>query len=161
MTEQLQKLPASLPVSHGRDIFMSQSHFSPTGKNNKIHGLLWRPSVWSGEGTHRRRKTGDFLRDGAAAAARKSCVLDGPPKKKKNRAGNTKPPSPGVGGGGGGCLHELCVLELPCEGALLDLDNCLQRSLDTSRQMPLPIKHSVVCSFTPQQLLSNSEKRGK
>lgn len=101
---------------------------------------------------------GDFLHDGAAAAARKSCVSDGRPQTSRE---HKSPPSPGVGGGGGGCLHELWVLELPCEGALLDLDNCLQRSLDTCRQMPLPIKHSVVCSFTPQQLLSNSEKRSK
>lgn len=36
-----------------------------------------------------------------------------------------------------------------CEGALLDLDDCLQRSLDAYRQTPLPIKHSAASSFTP------------
>lgn len=68
--------------------------------------------------------------------------------------GEDKSPEPSKGGA-------WRISELPSEGALLDLDNCLQRSLDTSRQMPLPIKHSVACSFTPQQLLSNCEKRSK
>lgn len=61
----------------------------------------------------------------------------------------------------GGFAWAQCISELPSEGSLLDLDNCLQRSLDTFRQMPLPIKHSVARSFTPQQLLSESEKRSK
>lgn len=70
--------------------------------------------------------------------------------------GKTKGPSPEGGS------HELWRISgLPSEGALLDLDDCLQRSLDTSTQMPLPIKHSVARSFTPQQLLSDSEKRSK
>lgn len=36
-----------------------------------------------------------------------------------------------------------------CEGALLDLDDCLHRSLDAPGQTPLPIKHSAARSFTP------------
>lgn len=76
-----------------RHIYEPEYRFSPTGKNNTIHGLLWRPSVWSRGGTHRRKNMGDFLHDGAAAAARKSCVLDARPKP----AGNTKAPEPGCG----------------------------------------------------------------
>lgn len=72
------------------------------------------------------------------------------------KTGKTKAQSPG-----GGFAWAWRIIGLPSEGALLDLDNCLQRSLDTSTQMPLPIKHSVACSFTPQQLLSNSQNRSK
>lgn len=62
----------------------------------------------------------------------------------------------------GGVAWAERISGLPTEGALLYLDNCLQRSLDTSTQMPLPIKHSVACSFSPQQLLSDKgEKRNK
>lgn len=72
----------------------------------------------------RRKSTGDFLRDGAAATARWGFVLDSHPKKTKREHKSLKP--------GRGALHELGILEVPCEAALLDLDNCLQRSLDTS-----------------------------
>lgn len=63
----------------------------------------------------------------------------------KNRGGDKSPSA------GGRWREEegWRISELPGVGALLDLDNCLQRSLDTSRQMPLPIKHSVARSFTP------------
>lgn len=92
----------------------------------------------------RRQNTGDFLQDGAVAAARRACVLDAHPE--KQGGGGDKSPSPG-----GRWREEegWRISELPGVGALLDLDNCLQRSLDTSRQMPLPIKHSVARSFTP------------
>lgn len=72
----------------------------------------------------------------------------------KNLTGEDK------GSGPQGVLHGFSVLaKLPGEGALLDLDNCLRRSLDTFRQTPLPIKHSAARSFTPQQLLSESRKK--
>lgn len=54
---------------------------------------------------------------------------------------------------GGGCLHGSS-----CEGVLLDLDNCLQKSLDASRQTPLPFKHSGASSFTPAAAVRQRKK---
>lgn len=157
-TEQLQKLPASVPVSHARDIFMSRSIVShPLAKTTQFT-VCYGDHLCGAEKEHTGGKIWgiSFMTELRLQRGKAACWT-----LVQHQPGTQKPPSLGVGGGGGGCLLELWVLELPCEGALLDLDNCLQRSLDTSRQMPLPIKHSVVCSFTPQQLLSNSEKRSK
>lgn len=45
-----------------------------------------------------------------------------------------------------------------CEGVLLDLDDCLQKSLDASRQTPLPFKHSGASSFTPAAAVRQGKK---
>lgn len=131
----------------------------PLAKTNiKIHSLLWRPSVESWKentGRHRaskRQKDRGFPSHRVAAAEGRDWLLDTHPKTNRE----DKSPEPvGV------FAWVWRISELPSEGALLDLDNCLQRSLDTSRQMALPIKHSVAGSFTPQQLLSDGEKRSK
>lgn len=57
------------------------------------------------------------------------------------RSGATKALEEDKEGGG--------LLGSSCEGVLLDLDDCLQKSLDASRQTPLPFKHSGASSFTP------------
>lgn len=58
-----------------------------------------------------------------------------------------------LGAWGGGGLHGSS-----CEGVLLDLDDCLQKSLDASRQTPLPFKHSGASSFTPAAAVRQGKK---
>lgn len=66
------------------------------------------------------------------------------------RSGTTKALEPGEKGGG--------VHGSSCEGVLLDLDDCLQKSLDASRQTPLPFKHSAASSFTPAAAVRQGKK---
>lgn len=75
-----------------------------------------------------------------ASAAERSSEVESRPNKKREHKSLGAP----MRSSGGGYLHASS-----CEGALLDLDDCLQRSLDASRQTPLPIKHSAASSFTP------------
>lgn len=73
----------------------------------------------------------------AAAAAMESCMLDRHAKNKQGPQMKIRPSRPE-----GWSLHGLGILALPWETPLLDPVNCLQRSLDTARQMLLPIRHS-------------------
>lgn len=90
-------------------------------------------------GSREKKKTGgiSFPMDLATTAERSGEVERRPNKKRGHK-------SLGGGQGGGGGL-----LGSSCEGVLLDLDDCLQKSLDASRQTPLPFKHSGASSFTP------------
>lgn len=93
-----------------------------------------------------RKKTGgiSFTMDLATTAERSGEVERRPNKKRGHKS---------LGAREGGGLHGSS-----CEGVLLDLDDCLQKSLDASRQTPLPFKHSGASSFTPAAAVRQGKK---
>lgn len=94
----------------------------------------------------REKKRGgiSFTMDLATTAERSGEVESRPSKKRDHKSLGAR-----VGGG----LHGSS-----CEGVLLDLDDCLQKSLDASRQTPLPFKHSGASSFTPAAAVRQRKK---
>lgn len=163
MTQQLQKLPVCFTVTHAHDTQESASLLFHWQKQPKFT-LCYGDHLGSTKDKYRLKgpqsakvlgeKKGLSFKTELKLVVRRGCVGWTLTLKLTQK---TKASSPGEGG----FAWARRISKQPSKGALLDLGNCLQRSPDTSRQMPLPIKHSVACSFTPQQLLSDSKKRSK